>query len=109
MLMSRRSRTPHRHNRFVAVALVNRIAGVIEALGDCGRVAHVYGRIINGHPRRYRDWGVPWMLDPQQSGGGALRNLGVMRSWHWPANRRCVWSMRHSTPYSARRWRIMPL
>ena len=67
----------HRNNRFVAVALVNRIAGVIEALGDCGRVAHVYGRIINGHPRRYRDWGVPWMLDPQQSGGGALRNLGV--------------------------------
>jgi predicted dehydrogenase len=67
----------HRHNRFVAVALVNRIAGVIKALGDGGRVAHVYGRIINGHPRRYRDWGVPWMLDPQQSGGGALRNLGV--------------------------------
>ncbi len=67
----------HRHDRFVAVALVNRIAGVIEALGDCGRIAHVYFRIINGHPRRYRDWGVPWMLDPQQSGGGALRNLGV--------------------------------
>ena len=34
-------------------------------------------RIINGHPRRYREWHVPWMLDPQQSGGGALRNLGV--------------------------------
>ena len=27
----------HRRNRFVAVALVNRIAGVIEALGDSGR------------------------------------------------------------------------
>jgi len=66
-----------RSNRFVAVALVNRVAGVIEALGDAGRPAHVYFRIINGHPRRYRDWGVPWMLDPQQSGGGALRNLGV--------------------------------
>ena len=64
-------------DRFVAVALVNRIAGVVEALGDAGRIAHVYFRIINGPPRRYRDWGVPWMLDPRQSGGGALRNLGV--------------------------------
>src|SRR4029077_12035429 len=63
--------------RFVAVALVSRIAGVIDALGDAGRTAHVYFRIVNGHPRRYRDWGVPWMLDPRQSGGGALRNLGV--------------------------------
>ena len=63
--------------RFVAVALVNRIAGVLEALGDAGRPAHIHFRIINGHPRRYRDWGVPWMLDPRQSGGGALRNLGV--------------------------------
>ncbi len=36
--------------RFVAVALVNRIAGVIDALGDAGRPAHVYFRIINGHP-----------------------------------------------------------
>jgi predicted dehydrogenase len=63
--------------RFVAVALVNRIAGVVEALGDAGRPAHIHFRIINGHPQRYRDWGVPWMLDPRQSGGGALRNLGV--------------------------------
>lgn len=63
--------------RFVAVALVNRIAGVLEARGDSGRVAHVHFRIINGHPRRYRDWGVGWMLDPRQGGGGALRNLGV--------------------------------
>ncbi len=66
-----------KRNRFVAVALVNRIAGVADAVGGCGRLAHVYFRIINGHPRRYRDWQVPWMLDPQQSGGGALRNLGV--------------------------------
>ena len=64
-------------DRFVAVALVNLIAGVIAALGYAGRTAHVYFRIVNGHPRRYRDWGVPWMLDPRQSGGGALRNLGV--------------------------------
>ena len=64
-------------DRFVAVALVNRIAGVVDAMGDAGRCAHVYFRIINGPPRRYRDWGVPWMLDARQSGGGALRNLGV--------------------------------
>jgi predicted dehydrogenase len=63
--------------RFVAVALVNRIAGVFGALGDAGRYAHVYFRIINGPPQRYRDWGVQWMLDARQSGGGALRNLGV--------------------------------
>ncbi len=67
----------HERHRFVAVALVNRIAGVTESLGDVGRIAHIYFRIINGPPRRYRDWHVPWMLDPQQSGGGALRNLGV--------------------------------
>lgn len=67
----------HERRRFVAVALVNRIAGVTEALGDVGRIAHMYFRIINGPPRRYRDWQVPWMLDPQQGGGGALRNLGV--------------------------------
>ncbi len=67
----------HERHRFVAVALVNRIAGVTESLGDVGRIAHVYFRIINGPPRRYRDWHVPWMLDPRQSGGGALRNLGV--------------------------------
>lgn len=66
-----------RGNRFVAVALVNRISGVGEAIADVGKVAHVYFRINNGHPRRYRDWGVPWMLDARQSGGGALRNLGV--------------------------------
>ncbi len=67
----------HQKDRFVAVALVNRIAGVFGALGDAGRCAHVYHRIINGPPQRYRDWGVPWMLDARQSGGGALRNLGV--------------------------------
>jgi predicted dehydrogenase len=66
-----------RGNRFVAVALVNRISGVGEAIGGVGKVTHVYFRINNGHPRRYRDWGVPWMLDIRQSGGGALRNLGV--------------------------------
>ena len=66
-----------RRNQFVSVALVNRIGGAVEALQECGRLLHFYFRIINGHPRRYRDWHVPWMLDPQQSGGGALRNLGV--------------------------------
>src|SRR5689334_22774062 len=64
-------------NQFVSVALVNRIGGAVEALRNCGALVHFYFRIINGHPRRYRDWHVPWMLDPQQSGGGALRNLGV--------------------------------
>lgn len=66
-----------RRNQFVSVALVNRVGGAVEALHDSGRPVHFFFRIINGHPRRYRDWHVPWVLDQHQSGGGALRNLGV--------------------------------
>ena len=32
---------------------------------------------MNGPPERYRDDGVPWVLDPAAAGGGALRNLGL--------------------------------
>jgi predicted dehydrogenase len=42
-----------------------------------GTVMHAHFRTINGPPARYIDYGVPWMLDPQCSGGGALRNLGI--------------------------------
>lgn len=72
-----------RAGRFVAVALPSRSAGLVQevvrlrAAGAMGVVSHVQFRLINGPPGRYPDWGVAWMLDPAQSGGGALRNLGV--------------------------------
>lgn len=72
-----------RAGRFVAVALPSRQAGLLAELGRLraeaamGAVSHMQFRLINGPPRRYPDWGVAWMLDPAQSGGGALRNLGV--------------------------------
>lgn len=44
---------------------------------DAGRLSHFRFRLINGSPQRYRDWGVPWVLDPHVAGGGVLRNLGI--------------------------------
>jgi len=72
-----------RLGRFVTVALANRVGPIptelatLRGAGVLGAVSHTQFRIINGPPQRYRDWGVAWMLDPQQSGGGALRNLGL--------------------------------
>ncbi len=68
--------------RFVTVALANRTGPIVAALGTwnaatMGPISHMQFRIINGPPRRYRDWKVGWMLDRLQSGGGALRNLGL--------------------------------
>lgn len=62
------------HGAFVAVPLANRLS---PALQGSAPVAHATFRIVNGPPRRYADWGVPWVLDPAVSGGGALRNLGL--------------------------------
>lgn len=67
----------------VAVPLPNRLGpAMIEyerlaAAGRAGRMAHAHFRLVNGPPQRYPDDGVPWMLDPGISGGGALRNLGI--------------------------------
>lgn len=69
--------------RFATVALPSRTAGLLaeaaalRAAGTLGAVSHMQFRLINGPPDRYPAWGVGWMLDPAQSGGGALRNLGV--------------------------------
>lgn len=68
---------------FVAVALAHRfspLAGEAAALrraGRLGSVSHAHFRLINGPPRRYADDGCAWVLDAAQSGGGALRNLGI--------------------------------
>ena len=64
-------------------ALPNRFLGIwrhveeLRSTGLLGMVTHAHFRIINGPPGRYPAWGVPWMLEPDKSGGGALRNLGI--------------------------------
>ena len=68
---------------FVAVPLPNRLGPAmaeyhrLAGAGRAGPIAHAHFRLVNGPPQRYPDDGVPWMLDPAISGGGALRNLGI--------------------------------
>src|SRR5207248_1304962 len=66
---------------FAAVAFVNRMRAIWDALARLGPAAgplsHLAVRIINGPPGRYRSWNSGWMLDPARSGGGALHNLGI--------------------------------
>jgi predicted dehydrogenase len=67
----------------VGVPLPNRFGPAVQELhrlratGRSGPVVHAAFRLINGPPQRYRDDGVPWLLDPAIGGGGALRNLGI--------------------------------
>jgi predicted dehydrogenase len=44
--------------------------------GRLGPVSHIYVRVNRPGPARYPAWDSPWMLDPAESGGGCLRNLG---------------------------------
>lgn len=68
---------------FATVPLVNRYSRIWEILGELDRqgrlgpVSHAHFRIVNGIPARYREAGVGWMLDPEISGGGSMRNLGI--------------------------------
>jgi len=68
---------------FVAVPFVNRYSELwawlarLEEGGRAGPRAHAHFRIVNGPPDRYERDGVPWMLAPAVSGGGAMRNLGI--------------------------------
>lgn len=65
---------------FVGVALVSRYYAIVQWLkahqAELGRVNHYYYRLFAGEPTRYREWGVEWMLDPAQAGGGPLFNFG---------------------------------
>ena len=45
--------------------------------GALGPIGHVGGRQVNGPPWRYREYDVPWMLEPGIAGGGPLRNIGI--------------------------------
>ena len=72
-----------KHGSFVSVALAHRFSPLlaeVAALREADRlgpVSHSHFRLINGPPQRYVDDGVEWVLDPEVSGGGALRNLGI--------------------------------
>ncbi len=71
------------HGAFVSVALAHRFSPLLQevaALREAdrlGAISHSHFRLINGPPQRYVDDGVSWALDPEVSGGGALRNLGI--------------------------------
>ena len=58
-----------------AMPLISRLVE-LRVQGLLGRVNHFHHRLIAGGPERYRQWQVPWMLDPDQAGGGALINFG---------------------------------
>src|SRR5690242_18876501 len=67
---------------FVAVPLAQRYAPFAKrarellAAGRFGPLSHIYVRINRPAPARYQGWDCAWMLDPAESGGGCLRNLG---------------------------------
>jgi len=69
-------------NAFVAVPLAQRYAPFAKRArallteGRLGLLSHIYVRINRPAPPRYRAWDCAWMLDPNESGGGCLRNLG---------------------------------
>jgi predicted dehydrogenase len=71
-----------RLDAFVAVPLAQRYAPFAKharellAAGRFGPLSHIYVRINRPAPARYQAWDCPWMLDPAESGGGCLRNLG---------------------------------
>lgn len=66
-------------DHFVAVALVNRFSGIWQTLEQTpvSERHHASFRLLNGFPQRYLRDGVSWVLNPEISGGGALRNLGI--------------------------------
>jgi predicted dehydrogenase len=67
---------------FAAVPLINRYhpflarARALLAEGRLGTLSHVYFRLNRPTSARYPAWDAAWMLDPAQTGGGCLRNLG---------------------------------
>lgn len=71
-----------KRNAFVAVPLAQRYgafasrARELLGAGRLGPLSHIYIRINRPRPPRYVGWDCAWMLDPAQSGGGCLRNLG---------------------------------
>jgi predicted dehydrogenase len=66
---------------FAGADLVMRWYPIFARLGelrDQGRVGRIHSfrfSLLAGGPERYLDWGCPWMLEPQRS-GGPLFNFG---------------------------------
>src|SRR5579863_7468313 len=80
-----------RRNAFVAVPMAQRYspfaarAREFLAAKTFGPLSHLYVRINRPAPPRYAAWDCPWMMDPKEAGGGALRNLGphgLDMFWH---------------------------
>ena len=67
---------------FVAVPLAQRYSPFAKRARELlandrfGPLSHIYVRINRPAPPRYQAWDCSWMLDPLESGGGCLRNLG---------------------------------
>jgi predicted dehydrogenase len=67
---------------FVAVPMAQRYspfarhARELIAAGKLGPLSHLYVRINRPAPPRYAAWDCGWMMDPAESGGGCIRNLG---------------------------------
>ena len=70
-------------NGFAAVPLAQRYHPVVThvqqmlADGRFGPLSHIYFRLNRPTSARYSAWNSPWMLDPDMSNGGCLRNLGT--------------------------------
>lgn len=68
---------------FAAVPLFQRYAPYVETVQTMmaeesfGPISHIQFRGNRPTSERYPQWGADWMLDPAQSGGGCLRNLGT--------------------------------
>jgi len=67
---------------FAAVPLIQRYhpfvvrARRLLAEGRFGTLSHIYFRLNRPTSARYPAWDAGWMLDPAETGGGCLRNLG---------------------------------
>jgi predicted dehydrogenase len=67
---------------FVAVPFIQRYhpfvarARALLAGGRFGPLSHLHLRLNRPTSARYPAWGAGWMLDPEATGGGCLRNLG---------------------------------
>lgn len=68
---------------FIAVPLINRYSLMwqkieeLEKQNRFGQKIHGHFKVVNGTAERYDMAGVSWMLQPEISGGGSLRNLGI--------------------------------
>ncbi|MGI9421943.1 MAG: Gfo/Idh/MocA family protein [Hyphomicrobiaceae bacterium] len=66
---------------YVAVPYIYRVSELCRIIGELegglpSNFTHLSFRFIAGAPRRYEAWDCAWMLDPAESGGGALINVG---------------------------------